>query len=74
MNNSLTDVFLKVAEQVPGPVKHTADAAAVVTGAATLAKWLPPVAAAFTIIWLGLQIFAWFEKRVKDKKKRQSKD
>lgn len=65
--------IIRFIEYVPGPVKHAADAAAGVTVLATIAKWLPPTAAAFTIIWLGLQIYTFFEKRFLEKKKK-SKD
>jgi hypothetical protein len=37
--------------------KHTVDALSVATVAATLAQWLPAVAALFTIIWTGIRIF-----------------
>lgn len=40
------------------------DAAAGVTMLATLAQWLPPAAALFTIVWTGLRIYEW----IKDKK------
>lgn len=33
------------------------------TAAATLAGWLPPIAALVSIIWGCLQIYSWFEKR-----------
>jgi hypothetical protein len=37
--------------------KHTVDAVSVVTVVATLAQWLPAIAALFTIIWTGIRIF-----------------
>jgi hypothetical protein len=37
--------------------KHTVDAFSVVTVVATLAQWLPAIAALFTIIWTGIRIF-----------------
>lgn len=37
------------------------------TTAATLAGWLPPIAALVSIVWGCLQIYSWFEKRRKQK-------
>ena len=37
--------------------KHTMDAASVGIVVATVANWLPAVAALFTIIWTGLRIY-----------------
>lgn len=38
-------------------VKSTVDAVSVVTVVGTLNEWLPPLAAAFTIIWTGIRIY-----------------
>jgi hypothetical protein len=46
------------------PVQNVLDAAAGVTMIASLAQWLPPMAALFTVIWTALRIYEW----VKDKK------
>lgn len=43
-------------------VKHLGDALSVVTVLATLATWLPPLAALFTIIWTSIRI--WESKTV----------
>lgn len=43
-------------------VKHTIDMAAVVAAAWSVAGWLPPVAALFSIVWLGMQIIMNWEK------------
>ncbi len=36
---------------------HVVDAVAAGTVGATLAGWLPPIAAGFAILWYGLQIW-----------------
>ena len=38
--------------------KEMMDIAAVSTGVLSLAAWLPPVASLFTIVWMGLRIWA----------------
>lgn len=52
-------------------VKHLGDALSVVTVLATLAAWLPPLAALFTIVWTSIRI--WESKTVQDllKKRRE---
>lgn len=40
--------------------KHVIDFASAGVAIATLASWLPPIAALFTIIWTGIQIYAFF--------------
>ncbi len=37
--------------------KHVGDALSVATVLATLAQWLPSVAALFTIVWTGIRIW-----------------
>ena len=51
--------------------KHVGDAVSVVTVLATLAAWLPPLAALFTIIWSAIRI--WESKTVQSflKKRRE---
>jgi hypothetical protein len=55
--------------------KHTVDAVSVVTVVATLAQWLPAIAALFTIIWTGIRIVetstvqGWLGKKVDNVKK-----
>lgn len=44
-------------EHVSESTKHAVDAVSVVTVVATLAQWLPAIAALFTIIWTGIRIF-----------------
>lgn len=44
------------------------DAGDVLAGTITigvLAQWLPSIAAAFTIIWTGIRIYEWAERRFK---------
>lgn len=38
------------------PIKNAVDVAAAGTAIATVANWLPAVAALFTIIWTGIRI------------------
>ena len=38
-------------------LKHLGDALSVGTVIATLAAWLPPLAALFTIVWTAIRIF-----------------
>ena len=51
--------------------KHVGDAVSFITVLATLAAWLPPLAALFTIIWSAIRI--WESKTVQNflKKRRE---
>ena len=49
--------------------KHLGDAISIVTVLATLATWLPPLAALFTIIWTSIRIYE--TKTVQDWLKRK---
>lgn len=53
---------LNMTHHVSENVKHLGDALSVVTVLATLATWLPPLAALFTIIWTSIRI--WESKTV----------
>ena len=44
-------------------VRYALDAAAGGTAIATVAGWLPPVAALFTIIWLAMQMYGWVRRK-----------
>ena len=37
--------------------KHAIDAASIFTAVGSVLKWLPEVAAVFTIIWTGIRIY-----------------
>ena len=54
--------------QVPETVKHTLDWAAVGAAAATVAGWLPPLAALMSIVWLGLQMYDRYRRIQKEKR------
>ena len=49
-------------------LKDIGDTTAGVVTVATVFKWLPAVAAIFTIVWTGCRIWEWFEKRLKKDK------
>lgn len=40
--------------------KHVVDVAAAANAFAAFVGWLPSIAAALSIIWLGLQIWTWW--------------
>ena len=44
---------------VDQPIKVAADVASVGTVIATIAGWLPPIAALLSIVWLSMQIYGW---------------
>ena len=46
-------------------VKYCLDWAAVGTAIAVVANWLPPLAALFSIIWLGMQMYDWIAHKRK---------
>ena len=54
-------------QHIAEPVKAAVDVSAAATVVGALMGYLPPVAALFTIVWTGIQIFAFFEERVKAK-------
>lgn len=51
--------------------KHVLDTISVFAVIGTVAQILPPVAALFTIVWLGMQMFSWVETR---REKRKTPD
>lgn len=55
----LSDVLHKVEPTA----KHAVDAVAATTAVGTLLGFLPPLAAAFTIIWTGMQMYDWIDKK-----------
>lgn len=54
--------FIRISDDVPAVVSWLG---IVGTTIATIAGWLPPLAALVSIVWGCLQIFSWFEKRRK---------
>lgn len=56
------------------PQDLSKDAGDVLAGTITigvLAQWLPSIAAAFTIIWTGIRIYEWAERRFEFGRKRR---
>lgn len=43
--------------------KHALDLFSVTVAVGAIVNLLPPLAAGFTILWTGLQIYGWFETR-----------
>lgn len=62
---------LNMTHHVSENVKHVGDVLSVFTVLATLATWLPPLGALFTIIWTSIRI--WESKTVQNwlKKRRE---
>lgn len=54
----ITDMNAAQMEQI----KHTVDVAAVVAAVWSVAGVLPPIAALFTIVWLGMQMVMNWQK------------
>lgn len=52
-----------VGSPIDTPNKIVLDASAVATAGASLLGWLPAVSALFSILWLALQMYGWFEQR-----------
>lgn len=44
-------------------VKHALDFFSITVAVGAIVNLLPPLAAGFTILWTGLQIYGWFETR-----------
>lgn len=43
--------------------KHGFDLAALLVAVGALAQWLPAIAALVSIVWYGIRIYEWAEKR-----------
>jgi hypothetical protein len=43
--------------------RYVLDMFSITVAVGAIVQLLPPLAAAFTILWTGLQIFGWFEAR-----------
>lgn len=54
---------------IPEAIRHIGDAVSIGVVCATLASWLPSVAAALSIVWTVLRIYDWFRSQ-----KRRSSD
>lgn len=52
-------------QDMPNGARYALDAVAGVTAVATLAKILPPIAAALSILWLLIQISEWAWGKIK---------
>lgn len=53
------------------PNKIVLDTSAVATAWGAVMGWLPALASLFSILWLGLQMYSWFEKRHQERKARR---
>jgi hypothetical protein len=53
-------------------IGNIGDALAGVSVLATLTQILPPIAAAFAIIWTGIRMYEWFRFRVLGKRDKQT--
>lgn len=51
------------------PNKIVLDASAMATALGSIAGYLPAISALFSVVWLGLQIYGWFEQRRERKRK-----
>lgn len=60
-------------EHLPGTVKNIGDAVSAATVLATLADWLPPLAALATLVWTCLRIADWWDERKERKRLRKEK-
>lgn len=52
-----------VGSPIDTPNKIVLDASALATAVGSFVGYLPAVSAIFSIIWLGLQMYGWFEQR-----------
>lgn len=43
--------------------KHLLDVLSISVAVGAIVQILPPLAAAMSIVWLGLQMFAWFRRK-----------
>ena len=56
-------------EVIPHPIQVGLNWSAIGATVATVAGWLPAIAALFSIIWLSLQIWLFFKNRPWKKRK-----
>ena len=50
------------------PVKYSLDLVAFAATFAALAKILPPISAALSVVWLSIQIGEWLLKKIRNRK------
>lgn len=50
-------------EHIVQSVKVAADVGAFGVTVGAIAGWLPPIAAAMSILWLGMQMYAWVKNK-----------
>ena len=49
---------------IPEQAKLAVDGLSIVATLATIAGWLPPIAALLSIVWLSMQIYDWIRKHL----------
>ena len=54
-------------DHIGSGTKYTLDFLAAFIAVGAFVQYLPPLAAGFTIVWCGLQIFGWIEARIKNR-------
>jgi hypothetical protein len=63
MASSISKFIVELISSISETVKHATDGISVAVWVTALAGWLPALAALASLIWTGLRIFEWFEKR-----------
>lgn len=58
---------MSLREHVVEQLKLVGDVISPTIAVATLLLWLPPLAAVFSIVWSGIQIYDWYKKKKKDR-------
>ena len=58
----------QIQQAIPAPVNTGLNVGAIGTTVATVAGWLPAIAALVSIVWLSLQIWVFFIKKPWKKK------
>lgn len=61
-------------EKIPHPVETAINWAAVGTGFGAFFDFIPKFAALLSAIWLIIQIYVFFERRLKQRKNKDRKD
>lgn len=65
--------FLDLLNSIPESIKTAGNVVSVSTAAATLAGWLPSIAALLAIIWTGWQIIDRYKYGPKNRRKKGAK-